>query len=98
MTAKVIDGKAFAANVRAQAEGWRARLAAPFVKKHERLEFLRGRLAVDGAGQLVATPDPADGSHRLRAAAGADALLVLPEGARDFAAGDLVDVLPLSAD
>ncbi len=77
---------------------WRARLAAPFAKKHERLEFLRGRLAVDGAGQLVATPDPADGSHRLRAAAGADALLVLPEGARDFAAGDLVDVLPLSAD
>ena len=40
-------------------------------------------------------PDPADGSHRLRGAADADALLVLPEGARDFAAGDVVEVIAL---
>lgn len=74
---------------------WRARLSAPFLKKHERLEFLRGRLAVDEGGQLLATPDPADGSHRLRGAADADALLVLPEGERDFAAGDVVEVIAL---
>jgi molybdopterin molybdotransferase len=74
---------------------WRARLTAPFAKKHARLEFLRGRVDVEDDGRLVATPDPADGSHRLRGAADADALLVLPEGARDFAVGDVVDVIPL---
>lgn len=77
---------------------WRARLAAPFAKRGERLEFLRGSLGVDEAGGLHATPDPADGSHRLRGAALADALLVLPEGARDFAAGDVVEVIPLRHD
>ena len=74
---------------------WRARLAAPFAKKHERLEFLRGRLRCGDDGQLRVTPDPADGSHRLRGAADADALLVLPEGPATFAAGDVVEVIPL---
>jgi molybdopterin molybdotransferase len=77
---------------------WRARLAAPFAKKHARREFLRGRLRVGDDGVLHATPDPADGSHRLRGAADADALLVLPEGAAEFAAGDVVDVIPLGRD
>ena len=40
-------------------------------------------------------PNPADGSHRLRAASGSDALIVLDEGVRDYAAGDLVEVVPL---
>lgn len=74
---------------------WRARLTAPFAKRGERLEFLRGRLDVDDDGRLLATPDPADGSHRLRGAADADALLVLPAGERRFDAGDVVEVIPL---
>lgn len=75
--------------------GWRARLAAPWRKRHERLEFLRGRLAQDGDAVLLVHPDPADGSHRLRAAAGSDVLIVLEEGARDYEVGDLVQVVPL---
>ena len=74
---------------------WRARLASPWRKTHERLEFLRGRLAQDAAAGLLAEPDAADGSHRLRGAADSDVLIVLEEGARDYAAGDLVEVLPL---
>lgn len=74
---------------------WRARLDAPWRKKHERLEFLRGRLAQDGAAGLLAQPNPADGSHRLRGAADSDVLIVLEEGARDYAPGDLVEVIPL---
>ena len=74
---------------------WRARLASPWRKTHERLEFLRGRLAQDAAAGLLAEPDAADGSHRLRGAADSDVLIVLEEGARDYAAGDLVEVLAL---
>jgi molybdopterin molybdotransferase len=73
---------------------WRARLASPWRKAHERLEFLRGRLGQDADGRLQVEPNPADGSHRMRAAADSDALIVLAEGARDYPAGALVDVLP----
>jgi molybdopterin molybdotransferase len=73
----------------------RARLAAPIHKRHDRLEFLRGELACDDSGQWFATPSPADGSHRLRAAAEADALIVVPEGAGDWPVGSVLDVLPL---
>ena len=38
-------------------------------------------------------PNAADASHQLRAAADSDALIVLPEGARVFEAGDVVDVI-----
>jgi molybdopterin molybdotransferase len=73
---------------------WRARLASAWRKNHERLEFLRGRLQSQDDGSLVVVPDPADGSHRMRAAADSDALIVLDEGQREYAAGDVVDVLP----
>jgi molybdopterin molybdotransferase len=73
---------------------WRARLASPWRKTHERLEFLRGRLRQAADGCLDAEPNPADGSHRMRAAADSDALIVLEEGARDYPAGAMVDVLP----
>lgn len=73
---------------------WRARLASPWRKAHDRLEFLRGRLRQDAEGRLEVQPDPADGSHRMRAAADSDALVVLEAGARDYPAGALVDVLP----
>jgi molybdopterin molybdotransferase len=73
---------------------WRARLAAPWRKAHDRLEFLRGRLHQGDDGRLEVEPNPADGSHRMRAAADSDALVMLAEGARDYPAGATVDVLP----
>jgi len=73
---------------------WRARLAAPWHKRHDRREFLRGRLASGDDGTLLVEPDPADGSHRMRAAAEADALIVMEEGAREYPAGSVVEVVP----
>ena len=72
----------------------RARLQAPWRKTHERLEFLRGRLSFGDDGAVLVEPNPADGSHRMRAAADSDALIVLAEGPLDLQAGDVVDVLP----
>lgn len=72
----------------------RARLASPWRKAHERLEFLRGRLQSADDGALLVEPNPADGSHRMRAAADSDALIVLDEGARDYPAGTAVTILP----
>jgi molybdopterin molybdotransferase len=73
----------------------RARLSAPVAKKHDRLEFLRGTLALDPEGVWRVAPNPVDGSHRLRAAAESNALMVLPEGAGEWGEGALLDVLPL---
>ena len=72
----------------------RAALDAPLRKSHDRLEFLRGRLACTDDGTLTVAPNPADGSHRLRAAADSNALIVLPEGTGEWAAGTRMDVLP----
>jgi molybdopterin molybdotransferase len=74
-----------------------ARLAAPIRKRHDRLEFLRGELACDDTGQWLATPNPSDASHRLRAAAEASALIVVPEGAGEWPAGSVLEVLPLAS-
>jgi molybdopterin molybdotransferase len=73
----------------------RARLARPVDKRHSRAEFQRARLACDMQGGLWATPQSRQGSGMLRGVAEADALVVLPEGAHSFAAGDVVDVLAL---
>ncbi len=73
---------------------WHARLTAAFDKHHGRREFLRGCLRSGADGSLQVMPEPADGSHRLGAAARSDALIVLPEGERLFEAGCVVDVLP----
>jgi molybdopterin molybdotransferase len=73
---------------------WHARLADAFDKRNGRREFLRGRLLPGADGTLQVAPNPADGSHRLAAAAQSDALIVLPEGERTFALGDVVEVLP----
>ncbi|GAB2502773.1 molybdopterin molybdotransferase MoeA [Arenimonas alkanexedens] len=72
----------------------RAELAMPIAKTHPRLEFMRGSLVCSERGQLQVRPNPAVASHRLRAAADANALIQLPEGAADYAMGDYVDVLP----
>lgn len=71
----------------------RARLRTGWRKNHARLEFLRGRLHCDEDGVLWVDPNPADGSHRMRAAADSNALIMLDEGERLMAAGDPVDVL-----
>ena len=73
---------------------WSARMAAPWNKVHERLEFLRGRLRSRADGSLEVEPNPADGSHRMRAAADSDALIVLGEGVREYPAGAVVQVVP----
>lgn len=72
---------------------WFAALAAAWSKTHDRHEFLRGRLSCGQDGRLSVMPHPADASHRLRGAAESDVLLVLPEGARDYASGDVVEVI-----
>jgi molybdopterin molybdotransferase len=73
-----------------------ARLSLPIRKSHERLEFLRGRLHCDESGQSLVEKNPADGSHRLRAVAESNALIVVPEGVGEWAAGSVLEVLPLA--
>ncbi len=73
---------------------WSAALSAPISKTHARLEFMRGNLSCDNDGRLRVAPNPAVASHRLRAAADANALIVLPEGAGEYALGQPVGVLP----
>ncbi|WP_119718238.1 molybdopterin molybdotransferase MoeA [Cognatilysobacter tabacisoli] len=75
---------------------WRARLAAPIDKPHARREFVRARLFSDDDGMLRADPSAATGSHRLRAAADANALIVVPDGPQRLAVGDAVDVLVIA--
>ncbi|MDR6840654.1 molybdopterin molybdotransferase MoeA [Pseudoxanthomonas sacheonensis] len=70
-----------------------ARLTASWNKSHERLEFLRGRLQYGQDGVLGVAPNSADASHRLRAAADSDVLIVLGEGAQEFPIGSVVEVL-----
>lgn len=70
-----------------------ARFSTAWDKQHERLEFLRGLLEYGHDGVLRVRPNAADASHRLRAAAGSDALVVLGEGVQHFDAGTVVEVL-----
>ena len=72
---------------------WKAVLGGSWRKTHERLEFLRGWLDGTPDGRLLVMPNTADASHQLRAAADSNALIVLSEGARDYRAGDVVDVI-----
>ncbi|MDQ3617633.1 MAG: molybdopterin molybdotransferase MoeA [Pseudomonadota bacterium] len=75
--------------------GWRARLLSSIDKPHSRREFMRARLTSGVDGLLHAQPNPATGSHRLRAAADANALIVLPEGPQQLPVGSVVEALPL---
>lgn len=72
-----------------------ARLSASIEKSHERREFLRGNLSCDAGGQWHVKKNSADGSHRLRAAADSNTLIILPEGAGSWPSGSVVEVLPL---
>jgi molybdopterin molybdotransferase len=73
----------------------RARLTQPVRKNHARTEFQRARLECDDEGVLWATALAQQGSGMMRGVAQADALIVLPEAQREFAAGETVEVLPL---
>ena len=70
-----------------------ARLSTAWEKSHERFEFLRGSLQYQPDGVVQVSPNPADASHRLRAASESDALILMDEGARAYARGDVVEVL-----
>lgn len=72
----------------------RARLVGSIEKTHPRREFIRARLISDDDGILRVDPNPATGSHRLRAAADSDALMVVPEGPQSLAEGTVMEVMP----
>ena len=72
-----------------------ARLTHTIDKRHARTEFQRARVACDEHGILHATAFPRQGSGMLRGVADANALIVLEEGERAYAAGDVVDVMAL---
>jgi len=74
---------------------WTARLAKPVRKAHTRVEFLRAVLICDESGSLHATPLQKQGSGQLRGVAEADALIMLPETAQEYAVGTVVEVLAL---
>lgn len=73
----------------------RARLRSVIQKRHARAEFQRAKLECDAQAVLWALPHAKQGSGMLRGVAEAHALIVLPEGERYFALGELVEVLPL---
>jgi len=72
---------------------WRAKLAEPVKKKHDRTEFLRARIVCGDDGVLRAGPVERQGSGQMGGAAEADALVVIGEAVRSLEAGEVVDVL-----
>jgi molybdopterin molybdotransferase len=72
----------------------RVQLSQNISKKNARLEFMRGDLHINHQGLIEVSANPATGSHRLKAAAESNALILLPEGLADYAAGTVVKVLP----
>jgi molybdopterin molybdotransferase len=74
---------------------WKARLATPIRKGHNRCEFLRARIEARDDGAWWATPLQKQGSGMLRGVVEADALIVVPEEVRELAVGAVVEVLPL---
>jgi molybdopterin molybdotransferase len=73
----------------------RARLRHPILKRHPRTEFQRAQVECDANGTLWASALEKQGSGMLRGVAEADALIVLTESVHEFAAGDVVELLPL---
>lgn len=71
-----------------------ARLSTPLHKRHARAEFARCALRTDDTGVQWATPHASQGSAMLRGLVEAGALVLLPEGPREFAKGDVVTLWP----
>lgn len=80
----------------ARSPRWYARLAEPVRKTHKRAEFLRAMRECRADGTLWVTPFPRQGSGVLRSVAEADCLVVVNEEVQSLAAGDCVEILPLS--
>lgn len=72
----------------------RARLAEPVHKKHARAELMRCTLGCDAEGVSWATPHAKQGSGMLRGLVESDALVLLPEDARELERGSIVTVWP----
>ncbi len=65
-------------------------------KKRGRREWVRARLARDGAGGLIARKFPRDGAGILSSLVESDGLVELPEEIAQLAAGAMVDFLPFN--
>ena len=73
----------------------RAALTHAIHKRHERAEFLRGSLRCDVEARLGFAAHARQGSAQLSGLAVANALGLIPEDARELAAGSVIEVLPL---
>jgi molybdopterin molybdotransferase len=69
-----------------------ARLGSSLKKKPGRLEFVRGTIANDRAGELIAFPLKGQDSHMLGAMANADCLLLFPAEKSEMTEGETVQV------
>jgi len=76
---------------------WKARLATPLHKRHDRTEFMRATLNSAEDGTLWVTPLARQGSGMLRGMVEADALVLIPESARELESGAVVDAYLLPA-
>lgn len=74
-----------------------AQLSAPIAKRHDRAEFMRARLEPRADATLGVRVLPKQGSGMLHGVVGADALVVVPEHARELEAGHVVEVIALPA-
>lgn len=72
----------------------RARLGAPFEKRHARAELARCSLHVDAEGVQWATLHAKQGAGMLRGLAESSALAFMPEGERQYQRGDVVTLWP----
>jgi molybdopterin molybdotransferase len=70
-------------------------LGAPHRHSPGRPELARAAVIRDAAGRLVAHLNPLQGSGSLPSMVGVDALVMLPQGQRDFAAGEVVQAVLL---
>ncbi|HVB84369.1 MAG TPA: gephyrin-like molybdotransferase Glp [Rhodanobacteraceae bacterium] len=70
-------------------------LAHAVLKPHERVEFLRGSLRCGADARLEFTAHARQGSAQLSGLAASVALGLIPETARELAAGSVIEVLPL---
>jgi molybdopterin molybdotransferase len=71
----------------------RVRLAAPLKTRNDRRTYVRAQLVADAAGHLQASPLARQGSGALTSMRGANALLVVAAGPRQFIIGDELDAL-----
>lgn len=74
---------------------WHARLGKPVHKRHARTEFMRGQVSSQPDGTLRVEAVAKQGSAMIHGLLGANALIVVPEAARELEAGSVVEVLPL---